>query len=77
MRHQAAHIDLAGDGGGDEGGAALSEQVDASLCLTGQDIEGIGGLAHVSHDGALFLCSSRLDHLLAEQRGGGFCLDWA
>ena len=33
LRHQAAHIDLAGDGGGDEGGAAFLEQRNALLSI--------------------------------------------
>ena len=35
----AAHVDLAGDGGGDQGGAAFLEQVDGALGFGGEGVE--------------------------------------
>ena len=34
-----AHVDLAGDGGGDQGGAAFLEQVDGTLGFGGEGVE--------------------------------------
>ncbi|MCX6855569.1 MAG: hypothetical protein NTV80_11775, partial [Verrucomicrobia bacterium] len=40
----SAHVDLAGDGSGDQRGAAFLKQVDGSLSFGGECIE-LGGLA--------------------------------
>jgi hypothetical protein len=39
LRHQPPHIDLAGDGGGDQGGAAFLEEMNRSLRLRCQGVK--------------------------------------
>jgi hypothetical protein len=50
----ASHVDLAGDSGGDEGGAVLAEHVDPSSYTTGKMIESARLLIKVSDDLQLF-----------------------
>ena len=48
-----ADVDLAGDGGGDEGGARFSEQVDASARLVDEGPDRFGPLVKEASDGDL------------------------
>jgi hypothetical protein len=42
--HQTAHVDLAGDGGGNKGGAAFLQEADGGLGFSYQGVE-LGGFA--------------------------------
>ena len=54
VRHQTPHIDLAGDCGGDQGGAAFLKHVDS---LSGRVLEVVNLLNKLVHS---FQCFSRL-----------------
>ena len=50
-----AHVDLAGDGGGEQRGPAFLQQVDGTLGFGGQGVEFSESLDDVRYDEGLFL----------------------
>lgn len=59
---QAAHIDLAGDGGGDQGGAAFLKQLDQALLLGDQGVNLRSFAVEESCNGSLFLLRRARHH---------------
>lgn len=66
-RHEAADVDLAGDGGGDEGGAAFLEEGDGAGGFPDEAVEAGGGGVDMGDDRLLLWRRWRRD----DQVGGG------
>ena len=72
------HINLPGDGGGDEGAAALLEQLDATLRLRLQLVDLPALLVQVRDDGMLLIFwwngyRKSVDVISVNSRNRGFC----